>query len=188
MHLSEARQILTDPAFDRTHRLLRLQGQRGPALDQAVASGWAMRLGPAQCAFFGTLAIAIDEPRVFLLLAGLSSIGVITSHHPVEWLYVSWARRYGHPSPPGNRAPRRFACLLGAACFLVAGVALSAGTGWIFWPTALLLVLLPMYVATTNICVPSLLFTLVLGAERATCESLPAALASGGRIGVSKIL
>jgi hypothetical protein len=144
-----------------------------------VAAGWAMRLGPAQCALFGTIALLLGDPSVFLVLGAVSSVGVFTSHHPVEWLYVWWARRYGHPTPPANRAPRRFACLLGAVCFLVAGVALSAGAGWIFWPTALLLVLLPMYVATTNICVPSLLFTLVFGAERATCESLPASLRSG---------
>jgi hypothetical protein len=179
VYLNDVQQLLTDPAFDRTRRLLRLQGQRGPMLEKAVASGWAMRLGPGQCAFFGTLAIAFGQPRAYVLLAALSSIGVLTSHHPVEWLYVWWARRHGRPSPPPNRAPRRFACLLGAGCFLVAGLALSTGTGWIFWPTALTLVALPTFVATTNVCLPSVLFTLVVGADRATCPSLWEALAPG---------
>lgn len=176
MYRHEVRELLRDPRFDRNRRLLRLQGQRAGHLEQAVAAGWAMRLGPAQCAVFGAVALALAEPGVYLTLAAASIVGVVTAHHPVEWLYVWWARHRGLAAPPANQAPRRFACLVGAACFLLAAVGLVAGSALAFWPAALLLVVLPAFVAATNICVPSLLFTLVLGAERATCPSLPAAL------------
>lgn len=175
MHVTDVRQLLTDPAFDRNRRLLRLQGQRDQALEQAVAAGWAMRLGPAQCALLSIIALGLAEPWVYLTLAALSSVGVVSSHHPVEWVYVWWAQRHGRTPPPPNRAPRRFACLLGATCFAVAGVGLATSTPWLFWPTALLLVGLPTFVATTNLCVPSLVFTLMLGEQRATAPSLGAA-------------
>jgi Domain of unknown function (DUF4395) len=173
---NEVRQLLADPSVDRNRRLLRLQGQRGVQVEQAVAAGWAIRLGPAQCAFFSAVAVALHEPRLFLALGMASAVGVVTAHHPVEWLYVWWAGRHRRPTPPANRAPRRFACLLGAVCFLVAAGSLASGAGWIYWPTVLTLVGLPTFVAATNLCVPSLLFTLVLGTERATCASLPASL------------
>jgi hypothetical protein len=172
----DVRQLLTDPGFDRNRRLLRIQGQRGVQLERAVAAGRTMRLGPAQCAISSAAAMVLLEPSVYLALGMASAVGVVTAHHPVEWLYVWWAGRHRRPTPPANRAPRRFACLLGAVCFLIAAVALAAGAGWIFWPTALTLVALPTFVAATNLCVPSLLFTLVVGAERATCDSLPAAV------------
>lgn len=176
MSVNEVRLLLTDTSVDRNRRLLRLQGQRGTRLEQAVAAGWTMRLGPAQCALSSVVAVVLHEPSVFLTLGMASAVGVVTAHHPVEWLYVWWAGRHLRPAPPANRAPRRFACLLGAMCFLVAAGSLGSGTGWIYWPTALTLVGLPAFVATTNLCVPSLLFTLVLGSERATCESLPTSL------------
>jgi predicted small integral membrane protein len=186
--VNDVRQILTDPRFDRNRRLLRLQGQRDSRLDQAVAAGWAMRLGPAQCALFGTIALLLSDPSVYLVLAAVSSVGVFTSHHPVEWAYVWWTRRQGRTPPPANRAPRRFACLLGAASFGLAAVGLVAGAAPLFWSAALLLVVLPAFVAVTNICVPSLVFTLMVGAERATCESLPASLARDGRTQERQIL
>lgn len=174
MYTDDARLILTDPTFDRNRRLLRLQGQRGPRLEQAVAAGWAIRLGPAQCAAFGALAILVADPGLYLALAFASTVGAATRYHPVEWLYSWWTVRQGRVSPPPNRAGRRFGCLLGAVCFFVAGVALAVDAGWLFWPNALLLVALPAYVAVTNLCVPSLILTLLLGSERAACPSLPA--------------
>lgn len=176
MHTHEVRALLSDPRFDPNRRLLRLQGQRDAHLEQAVDTGWAMRLGPAQCAVFGAVALVLAEPDVYLVLAVASVVGVVTSHHPVEWLYVGWARRRGLTPPPANRAPRRFACLVGAACFLLAAIGLVSGSALAFWSAAGLLVALPAFVAATNICVPSLVFTVLLGAERATCPSLPAAL------------
>ena len=57
MHLSEAREILTDPAFDRTHRLLRLQGQRGRLRA-------ALPLGPehAHLQFVVVVHLVLDHP------------------------------------------------------------------------------------------------------------------------------
>jgi hypothetical protein len=100
----------------------------------------------------------------------------VTSHHPVEWAYVWWAKRHGRTPPPANRAPRRFACLLGALSFFSASGGLLLGAAGLFWFSALLLVVLPLFVAVTNICVPSALFTVLFGADRATRGSLQEAL------------
>jgi hypothetical protein len=179
MYTADVRELLTDPHFDRNRRLLRLQGQRGQALEQAVAAGWAMRLGPAQCALLGAVALLVAESWLYLVLAVTSSLGVMTRHHPVEWVYVWWAPRHGRTPPPPNRAPRRFACLLGAITFLVAATGLAVDLPLIFWAAGGFLVVLPTVVATTNVCVPSLFFTLLVGADRATASSLRSALRRG---------
>jgi hypothetical protein len=172
MSARDVRHILSDPRFNRNCRLLRLQGQRGQGLEHAVRTGLAVRLGPAQCAFFGALALVMADVRIYVVLAAVSAVGVFTKHHPVEWLYSWWRVNRDRVALVPNRAARRFGCLLGAVCFLAAGVALSVDAPWLFWPNAVLLVALPAFVALTNVCVPSLVFTLMFGAERAARESL----------------
>jgi hypothetical protein len=178
MSFAEVRTILTDPNYDRQRRLLHLQGQRGTGVEQGVAAGLAIRIGPAQCAISGLLALVAANAGLYALLGVASVVGVVGRRHPVEWVYSWWAVRSGRVPPPPNRAARRFGCFLGAASFFLAAFALVIGSAWLFWPFALILIALPAYVAVTNVCVPSLLFAILLGADRASCPSLPSALRS----------
>jgi hypothetical protein len=175
MYLDDVRQILTDPAFTKTQRLLRLQGLRGADLAQGEAAGWAVRLGPAQCAVFGLVALLLASPHVYLVLAVPALIGGFTPNHPLERLYSRWARHTGRVPLPANRAARRSACLAGGVFFLAAAWGLAVGPAQLYWVAGISMVLVPGFVAMSDLCAPSLVFTLFFGAERASSASLDAA-------------
>jgi hypothetical protein len=172
MHTDDVRRILKDPRRARPERLLRLQGLRDEPLAQGLAAGWSVRLGPAACAVAGAVALVVASPVLYLAFAGLGIVGAVAPHHPVEMLSVVWARGTGRTPPPANRAARRSGCLAGAALFALAALGLTVGPAALYWAAGLVMVLLPAFVAATNVCVPSLVFTLFLGADRATCPTL----------------
>lgn len=172
MYFDEVRQILTDPAFTKTQRLLRLQGLRGADLTQGEAAGWAVRIGPAQCAASGLLALFVGSAPLYLTLSVLGIVGAFSRNHPVESLYTWWACRTGRVPLPTNRAARRSACLAGGVFFLGAAWGLAVGPAVIYWVAGVAMVLIPGFVTMTNLCAPSLVFTLLFGAERASSASL----------------
>lgn len=175
MYQKDVRQVLTDPAFTKTQRLLRLQGLRGADLAQGEAAGWAVRLGPAQCAAFGFVALLLASAPVYLVLAVPALFGGFAPNHPLERLYNRWGSHAGRVPLPANRAARRFACLAGGLFFLAAAGGLAIGPALIYWVAGISMVLVPGFVAITNLCAPSLVFTLLFGAERASSASLIAA-------------
>jgi Domain of unknown function (DUF4395) len=175
VHTDDVRQILADPSRSRPVRLLRLQGLRGERLTQAVAAGWSIRIGPAACAAIGAVALIAASPLLYGIAAGLAGLGAVLPNHSIELAYVAWARRTGRTAPPPNRAGRRFGCLVASICFLLAGWGLSHDVAVLFWTFGSVMVAMPAFVAATNLCVPSLVFTAMFGTERATCPTLATA-------------
>lgn len=169
---SEVTEILGDHSHDRETNLLRLQGWRDGELDQAAASGAIVRLGPAVCAVGTFIGVAIQSPALLGLVALTALIGLIAPNHPVEMLANAvTSRRGGTPQPP-NKAGRRFGCLVGAIlaggsafAYTVAAPAWGAGLG-------LTLAVIATFVATTNICVPSIIVTTFGGSAHCARSSL----------------
>ena len=172
MHVDDVRRILIEANRPMPARLLRLQGWRGADLRCALGAGAAMRLGPAACAVQATLGLAVPSAALYAVFAAAALLGVVARNHPVELAWVWWARRSGRPVPPANRAGRRFACALGAVCFALAGLGVSAQLPAVTLTMGLLMVLIPGFVAATNLCVPSLVLTLLVGAERVSSRRL----------------
>ena len=172
MHVDDVRRILIEANRPVPARLLRLQGWRGADLRCALDAGAAMRLGPAACAVQATLGLAVPSAALYAVFAAAALLGVVARNHPVELAWIWWARRSGRPVPPANRAGRRFACALGAVCFALAGLGVSAQLPAVTLTMGLLMVLIPGFVAATNLCVPSLVLTLLVGAERVSSRRL----------------
>ena len=166
---------LTDPDLDRDQRLTRLQGWRGDDAEAADRAKWAQRLAPAGCATGALAGGILGSPVIVALFAATALAGTFTPNHVLEAGYNHVARRRVLPTLPANRAAKRLGCAmgflhLGAAALLMAlgyttaGSVLAVGFG-----------LLALFVATTGICVPSVVFTLAWGAQRGTAPSLAAA-------------
>lgn len=173
--LTDLRELLTDPRFDWPTRLARLQGWRGAELDQAVGAGWALSIAPAVCGV-GSLVGGLLQSSVVLGLLGLTAlIGVVAANQPFETLYNALAPRWGRVPVPRNRAAKRLGCFLGTAHLVGAVVAFELGAPGVGLVLSLSLGGLASFVALSGICVPSMLFTMLFGAERATRPSLAAA-------------
>ncbi len=168
-NLASLKDVLTDPAHDRSTNLLQLQGWRGDKLDESArTAAFAHKLAPAAC---GTLSlIAALTGSMALVLATLSTalIGTVARNHPFEMFYNAIARRSGRQAMPANRAAKRLGCAIGSAFLGGAAIAWSVGLGTL--ATVLLVTLgsLATFVAITGLCVPSMMFVLLFGADRST--------------------
>jgi len=175
MRTQELTSLLRDPTLTWTQRRTRLQGWRGH--DAACADGAvaAQRIGPAVCAVGAFTGAIAESPLVLALFAASALVGVFAPNHPFEAVYNAWASHRGRPALPPNRAARRLGCAIGVVFLGGAAFAYAAGAATLGFVLAMVLGATAAFVATTAICVPSMLFTLVWGSERATAPTLVAA-------------
>lgn len=165
--------LLTDPEHPASSRLLRLQGWRDADLAQALAAGWATRIGPAVCGALG-LTIAVTGSAGLAAVAAVAAlVGSVARNHPIELVYNRVAVGSGWVPLPPNRAAKRFACLLGGSLFTGSAVGFAVGAHGLALGCAVVMTAVPLFVAASGVCVPSLLFTLLWGVEAATAPTLP---------------
>ena len=168
--------ILTDSDYERDMRLVRLQGFRGDDAELALQSTIGGRLGPAVCGAGAILGVLLASPLLLGLLALASLIGVFAANHPVEVGYNALARRRGSAQVPSNTAGRRLGCFIGMLFLGGAAVAYAFDAIVLGAVLGLSIGFLALFVAITNICVPSIVFTLLRGVERTQIRSFFPAL------------
>lgn len=174
--LRDVGRILGDRERSWDARLARLQGWRGAEAEEASTARTAQRLGPAVCAVGALVGALLGSPPILAIFAVTALIGAVAPNHPLERLYNAWAGRNGRPCLPANRAARRLGCAIGFVFLAGAAVAFAAGASVLGFVLALVIAVTAAFVATSRICVPSMLFTVIWGAEKATRPTLPAAI------------
>lgn len=172
----DIKSILADSDFDRDMQLVRLQGFREAEAEQALRSTIGGRLAPAVCGGGAVLGVVITSPLLLGILAFTALIGVFAANHPVESAYNAVARRRGITQVPTNTAGRRLGCFIGTFFLGGAAFAYTSGATVIGAVLGLSLGSLALFVATTNICVPSVIFTLIRGSGRTQFHSFFPAL------------
>ena len=172
MSVDDLTSLLRDPASTWTERRTRLQGWRGDDACRADAAVGAQRLAPAACAIGSFAGIALESSLVLGAFAATAVIGAFAPNHPFEWIYNAWAARHGRATLPANRAAKRLGCAMGVVFLGGAAVAYAAGAATVGLVLALVLGVTATFVATTGICVPSMLFTVLWGTERACASGL----------------
>ena len=170
--VAQLTELLRDDRFDRSARLLRLQGWRGAELTCAIGAGQAHRLAPGFCAV-GAAAIAVTG-SAWLAVALMSTavVGIFARNHPVETLYNAVASRTGRSTIPRNKAAKRLGCALGALFLGASSVSIALGAEVLGRSLAGAFAAVAGFVAVTNVCVPSMVFTTLWGAERAKADKL----------------
>lgn len=172
-NFTSLKKVLTDPGHDRSTNLLQLQGWRGDKLDESArTAAFAHKLAPAACGILSLIAAVTGSMALVLATLATALIGVVARNHPFESVYNAIARRTGRQAMPANRAAKRWGCAVGSALLGGAVIAWSVGLGIL--GTVLLIALgsLATFVAVTGVCVPSMMFVLLFGAERSTRRCL----------------
>lgn len=164
--------IFNDERFPRSERLTRLQGWRNGDARQADASGFAQRLAPALCGLGAFAGVLTGSAVVYGLFAAGAMIGVVAANHPFETLYNRWATSHGRTPLPPNRAAKRLGCAMGVGFLGGAAGAAALGASTLALVLGLMMAVTATFVATTGICVPSIVFTLLWGAHRGTAPTL----------------
>lgn len=174
--LTDATEALSDPRIDRPTKLRRLQGWRGNELACALRAGNARRLAPATCSALAMAVVVTGSATLAAFTAVTAVFGAVASNHPIESAYNWLAVRTVRSPIPSNRAAKRLGCALGALFFAVSAVGFAVGVTLVGIVPAVIMAGLAAFVALSDICVPSLMFNVLWGSERASADSLVPAL------------
>jgi hypothetical protein len=158
------------PPFRRT--LLDIQGfERVDDATLAHTQNW-LRFAPALCGIIAAIGTATASPWLLWALALIAAAGAVLPFHPFDMVYNVGVRRFSHgPRLPANGAPRRFACAIATLWLLLTGALFAAGYGAAAYALGASFVFVAVLVATTHICIPSIMF-------RTICGQMPSLLRS----------
>lgn len=122
-----------------------------------------LRFAPILCLTGALVGTALGSPAVLLAVAATALLGgFVTRKHPFDWVYDHTLRRLvGGPPVPDSPPPRRFACQIATPWLVAVAVAFAAGADTVAWALAVPFMLVAVTVATTNYCVPSLIYGLI---------------------------
>ena len=150
-----------------TRRRLDIQGFESVAdEDLAPVAPW-LRLAFALCALLGGVGTAMASPTILLVLVAIAATAAASPVHPFDLIYNHGIRRFTATAPlPRRGAPSRFACGLGAVMLLVIAWAFSTGHALVGYALGGALTLVAVLVATTDICIPSMMYRSIFGWPR----------------------
>jgi hypothetical protein len=130
-----------------------------------------LRLAPALCSVIAITGTVLAAPWILWSLSVIAAAGAILPFHPFDLIYNLGVRRIsGGPRLPESRAPRRFACGMASVWLLATGGLFAAGYDLPAYVLGAALGAVAMLVATTHICIPSMIF-------RTACGQMPSVLA-----------
>jgi hypothetical protein len=147
-----------------TRRRLDIQGLERVG-DEALApvARW-LRLAFGLCALLAAVGTALASSVVLLVLAAVAALAAAFPVHPFDLLYNLGLRHLTGTGPlPRRGAPSRFACGMGAVWLLPAAWAFSTDRALLGYILGGLLTGVALLVATTDVCLPSLMFRAVFG-------------------------
>jgi hypothetical protein len=165
----------------RTRKRLHIQGLE--AVDDVLLAEVApwLRLAFALCAVLAGTATATASPAGLMVLVVISAWAAAVRVHPFDHIYNHGIRRLTRTPPlPPRGAPSRFACGFGSVWLLATAWLFAAGHA--FWGYVLggALTAVAALVATTDICLPSLVYRLLFGQPRPARTPVPAGGAGEG--------
>ena len=152
----------------RTLRRLDIQGfDTVEERELAEVAPW-LRLAFGFCALLAAVGTSVASPIVLLGLTLIAALGAAFPVHPFDLIYNHGVRHLTGTGPlPKRGAPSRFACGMGAVWLVVTAWAFSAGHAVLGYTLGAALTAVALLVSTTDICIPSMLYRLLLGAPRA---------------------
>ena len=134
-----------------------------------IDDGWLAEVKPwTSMAFVGCTTLAglgtiLASTPILLALAVITTLAVILPVHPFDLIYDHGIRRLkGTRVLPPRGAPSRFACAVGTVWLVVVVVFFEVGFTTAAYVLGGLLTSVAALVATTNICIPSIIYRAVL--------------------------
>jgi hypothetical protein len=164
--------LLNDRSLTWARRRSLLQGWRGEEAACADAAPAAQRIAPAVCAVGAGIGLVLRSPAVLGLFAATALVGAIAPNHPFEMVYNRLGRSRGRPTLPANRAAKRLGCAIGTVFLGGSAAGYALGADAVGAVLAAVLGITAVFVAVTGICVPSIIYTVVWGIERASGRHL----------------
>ncbi len=151
-----------------TRRRLNVQGL-GDLDDETLAetAPWH-RMAFGLCALFAAVGTVLASPTILWTLTAIAALAALFPVHPFDLIYNHGIRYLRNTGPlPKRRAQSRFACGVGAVWLVATALAFQSGaliTGYILGGA---LTGVAALVATTDICIPSMIYNALFLRSRA---------------------
>jgi hypothetical protein len=149
--------------MEKNHTRKQLQIQGFDLDDDALTEiGPYMRWAPAFCASFMALGTVLASPWILWALAATAIAGAFLPSHPFDYVYNYGVRHLTGTRPlPPNTPQRRFACGLAGTWLIGTGAAFFVGATTTGYVLGGVLTSLATLVATTHICIPSMIYNAI---------------------------
>jgi hypothetical protein len=154
---------MTETISSWSRSCLTMQGYGGLSDEERRELWLGIRFSPLLCLAGIALGTVLASPALLLAMAASALVGgFLTPKHPFDYVYDAALRPLlGGPRVPPSPAPRRFACQMASPWTAAIAVAFLAGSPALAWILAVPLLLVAGTVATTNWCLPSLIYGLL---------------------------
>ena len=147
-------------------RLRRFQIQGADNIDEvtvAEVGNW-LRLATAVCGVVAGIGTAAASPVILYALVPIAIAAAVFKTHPVDYLYNHLIRPLTGTRPlPKRGVPTRLACGIGGFVIIATAVSFSSGALLLGYFLGGQLVFVAGLTATTDICLPSIIYRLATG-------------------------
>lgn len=135
--------------------------------DDAIAEiGPWMRWSTSFCALFTILGTWLAAPWLLGALGLTALAGSVLPHHPFDYAYNYGVRRITKTRPlPPNPPARKFACRVATPWLFGTGLAFFLGAMAVGYVLGGLFAAVAVLVSVTHICIPSILYNALFGAQ-----------------------
>ncbi|MGB5161602.1 MAG: DUF4395 domain-containing protein [Thermoanaerobaculia bacterium] len=130
------------------------------------------RLAYGLCAGLAATGTALASPIILWCLVPFAALAALFPVHPFDLIYNHGIRHLTKTGPlPKRGAPARFACGIGAVWVAVTGWAFWAGHTTLGYLLGGSLCCVALLVATTDICIPSMIYRAIFGPPKPRQEA-----------------
>ena len=147
-------------------RLGRLDVQGFDTVDELLLARVApwLRLAFGLCATLAIVGTSLAAPSLLLTLAAIAFVGALSPVHPFDLVYNHGIRHFTATPPlPKRGPPSRFACGVGSLWLIVTVGAFQSSLPVLGYVLGFSFASVALLVASTDICIPSLIFRAMLG-------------------------
>lgn len=151
--------------IDHTRKHLQIQGFNLD--DQALAElGPWMRWPYVLCASILVVGVVLASPWILWVLAAIAIPTVFLPSHPFNYVYNYGVRHLTgtRPLPPGT-PQGKFACGVGGVWLIATGAAFYMGATTVGYVLGGVLAAIATLVATTHVCIPSMIYNAITGTK-----------------------
>jgi len=158
-----------------TRHRLEIQGFVDVDKEHLAETAQWLRLAFGLCTVLAATGTFMASPAILLGLAPIAALGAIFPVHPFDLIYNLGIRRItGTHHLPKRGAPSRFACGLGAVWLIATAALFLEGMSLEGYILGGSLVVVGTLVATTHICIPSMIYRLIFGWPEQTATRIKA--------------
>jgi hypothetical protein len=149
-----------------TRKFLQLQGFNLDDEELSEIGPW-MRWPYVFCASILAVGVLLASPVIVWGLSAIAIATVFLPSHPFNYAYNYGVRHLTGTRPlPPSTAQGRFACGVGGVWLIATGAAFFTGATTLGYALGGVMVAMATLVATTHVCIPSLVYAALFGRQR----------------------